>query len=54
MISGSGDKTTRQWDLESGREIEARDVCEQEVLAVGVSRVVTAVNTKEVMLRRES
>ncbi|KAG2343684.1 kinase-like protein [Suillus weaverae] len=38
MISGSGDKTTRQWDLEGGKEIEeARDVCEQEVHAVGVS-----------------
>ncbi|KAG1845604.1 hypothetical protein C8R48DRAFT_779843 [Suillus tomentosus] len=39
MISGSGDKTTRQWDLEAGKEIEdAQDVCEQEVYAVGVSR----------------
>ncbi|KAG2343685.1 WD40 repeat-like protein [Suillus weaverae] len=39
VISGSSDKTTRQWDLEAGKEIEeARDVCEQEVDAVGVSR----------------
>ncbi|KAG2057356.1 WD40 repeat-like protein [Suillus hirtellus] len=39
MISGSGDKTTRQWDLEAGKEIEdSQDVCEQEVYAVGVSR----------------
>ncbi|KAG2341783.1 kinase-like protein [Suillus weaverae] len=39
MISGSSDKTTRQWDLEGGKEIEeARDVCEQEVDAVSVSR----------------
>ncbi|KAG2361764.1 kinase-like domain-containing protein [Suillus spraguei] len=39
MISGSSDKTTRQWDLEAGKEIkEARDTCEQEVDAVAVSR----------------
>ncbi|KAG2345977.1 WD40 repeat-like protein [Suillus weaverae] len=38
MISGSYDKTTRQWDLKAGKEIkEARDVCE-EVWAVTVSR----------------
>jgi WD40 repeat protein len=39
MISGSVDKTTRQWDLKAGKEIEgARDVCEQEVFAVAVSQ----------------
>jgi len=39
MISGSDDKTTRQWDLKAGKEIEeARDICEQDVLAVGVSQ----------------
>jgi hypothetical protein len=39
MISGSLDKTTRQWDLKAGKEIEgARDVCEQKVLAVAVSQ----------------
>ncbi|KAG1728241.1 hypothetical protein EDD22DRAFT_961087 [Suillus occidentalis] len=39
MISGSEDKTTRQWDLEAGKEIEeVRDVCEKEVHAVAVSR----------------
>ncbi|KAG2343608.1 hypothetical protein BDR05DRAFT_837891, partial [Suillus weaverae] len=40
IISGSDDeKTTRQWDLQAGKEIEeARDVCEQEVHAVAVSR----------------
>jgi WD40 repeat protein len=39
MISGSNDKTTRQWDLKAGKEIEgARDVCEWEVWAVGVSQ----------------
>jgi WD40 repeat protein len=47
MISGSYDKTIRQWDLEAGKEIEeVRDVCEQGVRAVGASRdgrwVVTA------------
>jgi WD40 repeat protein len=37
MISGSYDKTARQWDLKEGKEIEeVRDVCE-EVLAVAVS-----------------
>ncbi|KAG1873589.1 kinase-like domain-containing protein [Suillus subalutaceus] len=46
-ISGSSDKTTRRWDLEAGKEIkEVRDVCEQEVHAVWISRnarwVVTA------------
>jgi WD40 repeat protein len=39
MISGSWDKTTRQWDLKAGREIEeAQNVCEGSVLAVAVSR----------------
>jgi WD40 repeat protein len=39
MISGSWDKTARQWDLETGKEIEeARGVCEGWVLAVAVSR----------------
>jgi len=39
MISGSQDKTTRQWDLKTGKEIEgARDVCECEVWAVAVSQ----------------
>jgi WD40 repeat protein len=47
MISGSDDKTARQWDLKEGKEIEeVRHVCEEEVLAVAVSRdsrwVVTA------------
>ncbi|KAG2335402.1 WD40 repeat-like protein, partial [Suillus weaverae] len=47
MISGSSDKTARRWDLRAGKEIEeAREVCEQKVYAVGVSRdgrwVVTA------------
>jgi WD40 repeat protein len=39
MISGSDDKTARQWDLKAGREIEeARDVCESDVWAVTLSR----------------
>ncbi|KAG2343646.1 WD40 repeat-like protein [Suillus weaverae] len=39
MFSGSQDKTTRQWDLQAGKEIEeARDVCEEEVWAAAVSR----------------
>ncbi|KAJ8584496.1 WD40 repeat-like protein [Rhizopogon salebrosus TDB-379] len=39
MISGSGDKTVRLWDLETGKEVEkARVVREQEVRAVAVSR----------------
>ncbi|KAG1778447.1 hypothetical protein EV702DRAFT_1196436 [Suillus placidus] len=47
MISGSGDKTIRRWDLREGKEIkEAREVCDDLVEAVGVSRdgrwVVTA------------
>jgi WD40 repeat protein len=47
MISGSRDKTVRQWDIQTGKEIEEmRDVCEESVNAVAVSRdgrwVVTA------------
>jgi WD40 repeat protein len=47
MISGSWDKTIRRWDLREGKEIkEAREVCEEDISAVGVSRdgrwVVTA------------
>jgi WD40 repeat protein len=39
MSSGSRDKTTRQWDLKEGKEIEkVRDVCKEEVWAVAVSR----------------
>jgi tricorn protease-like protein len=39
MISGSDDKTARQWDLKAGKEIEdARSVCEECVYAVTVSR----------------
>jgi WD40 repeat protein len=39
MISGSLDKTTRQWDLKAGKEIEeARGECEEGVYAVAVSR----------------
>jgi WD40 repeat protein len=47
MISGSGDKGIRRWDLRKGKEIEkAREVYEDVLAAVGVSRdgrwVVTA------------
>ncbi|KAG2339313.1 hypothetical protein BDR05DRAFT_968057 [Suillus weaverae] len=39
MISGSLDRTTRQWDLKAGTEIErARGVFEKKVWAVAVSR----------------
>lgn len=39
IISGSRDKTVRRWDLQEGKEIaEARDVCEESVYAVAVSR----------------
>lgn len=39
MISGSWDKTTRQWKLQEGKEIEeARNVCERGIWAVAVSR----------------
>jgi WD40 repeat protein len=38
MISGSQDRTTRQWDLKEGKEIEeGQDVCKEEVQAVAVS-----------------
>ncbi|OJA14067.1 hypothetical protein AZE42_09091 [Rhizopogon vesiculosus] len=38
MISASGDKAVRQWDLQAGKEIEkARKVCEYKVRAVAVS-----------------
>ena len=38
MIGGSSDNSARRWDLRTGKEIvEARFVCEQEVLAVAVS-----------------
>ncbi|KAG1815674.1 WD40-repeat-containing domain protein [Suillus subaureus] len=50
LISGSDDKTARQWDLQARKEMnEAQDVREQEVCVVGVSRdgrwVVTAEGT---------
>jgi WD40 repeat protein len=39
MFSGCRDGTSRRWDLETGKEIEeARDVCEQDIWAVAVSR----------------
>jgi WD40 repeat protein len=39
MISGSDDRTARQWDLKEGKEIEeAQDVCKEGVWAVAVSR----------------
>jgi WD40 repeat protein len=39
LISGSHDKTARQWDLTAGKEIEeARDVCERHVWVVAVSK----------------
>ncbi|KAG2361614.1 quinon protein alcohol dehydrogenase-like superfamily [Suillus spraguei] len=39
IISGSLDKTTRQWDLKAGKEIEgAKEVFEKRVCAVAVSR----------------
>jgi WD40 repeat protein len=39
MISGSQDKTARQWDLKAGKEIEETwGVCEEKVYAVAVSR----------------
>jgi WD40 repeat protein len=38
MISGSGDKTARQWDLKEGKEVEeVRYACEKRVRAVAVS-----------------
>jgi WD40 repeat protein len=49
MFSGSIDGTSRRWDLQTGKEIEeARDVCEQDISAVTVSRdgrwVVTSID----------
>ncbi|KAJ8590558.1 WD40 repeat-like protein [Rhizopogon salebrosus TDB-379] len=39
MISGSRDKTSRQWDLQAGMELEeVRDTCDDEVDVVAVSR----------------
>jgi WD40 repeat protein len=39
MISGSLDKTARQWDLDAGKEVEeARGVCEGSVWAMTVSK----------------
>ncbi|KAG2745611.1 WD40 repeat-like protein [Suillus brevipes Sb2] len=39
IISGSNDKTARQWDLKTGKEIEeALSVCERIVYAMAVSR----------------
>ncbi|KAG2073610.1 WD40 repeat-like protein [Suillus decipiens] len=39
MISASGDKTIRQWDLREGKEIEkAREVCKNHVEVMEVSR----------------
>jgi WD40 repeat protein len=52
MMSGSYDNTTRQWDIQTGKEIErARDMCEWDVRAVAVSRdgrwVITAGGDRE-------
>jgi WD40 repeat protein len=52
MISGSWDKTSRQWDLQAGMELgEVRDTCDDEVRAVAVSRngrwVITVTNNHE-------
>jgi WD40 repeat protein len=39
MISGSDNKTARQWDLKEGKEIEeVRNVCKERVWAVAVSK----------------
>ncbi|KAG2741004.1 WD40 repeat-like protein [Suillus brevipes Sb2] len=39
MVSGSHDKTARQWDLKAGKEVEeVRDICDEYVWAVAVSR----------------
>jgi WD40 repeat protein len=39
MISGSDDKTARQWDLKAGKEIgDAQSICEECVYTVAVSR----------------
>ncbi|KAJ8580478.1 YVTN repeat-like/Quino protein amine dehydrogenase [Rhizopogon salebrosus TDB-379] len=52
MISGSFDKTSRQWDLQAGMELEeVRDICDDEVRAVAVSRngrwVITVTNNHD-------
>jgi WD40 repeat protein len=52
MISGSLDKTSRQWDLQAGMELEeVRDTCDDEVRAVAVSRngrwVITVTNNHD-------
>ncbi|KAJ8590842.1 hypothetical protein M405DRAFT_815423, partial [Rhizopogon salebrosus TDB-379] len=52
MFSGSRDGTSLRWDLETGKEIdETRDVCEQNIWAVAVSRdgrwVVTSIGEDE-------
>jgi WD40 repeat protein len=39
IVSGGSDKTTRRWDLQTGKEIDgARDVYEWDVLVMAVSR----------------
>ncbi|KAG1814009.1 WD40-repeat-containing domain protein [Suillus subaureus] len=39
MISGSGNKTARRWNLREGKDIkEAREVCKNRIEVVGVSR----------------
>jgi WD40 repeat protein len=39
MISGSDDRTTRQWDMQTGKEIEkTQDIYEWDVIEVAVSR----------------
>jgi len=39
MVSTSYDKTTQQWDLQTGKEInEAWDVCEQELWKISLPR----------------
>jgi WD40 repeat protein len=58
MISGSGDGTSRRWNLETGKEIEeARDVGEHNIRAVKVSRdgrwVVTSTAVPPVLHRGE-
>ncbi|KAJ8591401.1 WD40 repeat-like protein [Rhizopogon salebrosus TDB-379] len=52
MVSGSWDKTSRQWDLQAGVELEeVRDTCDDEVRAVAVSRngrwVITVTNNHD-------
>ncbi|KAG1868074.1 quinon protein alcohol dehydrogenase-like superfamily [Suillus tomentosus] len=39
IVSGSSDKTTREWNLETGKEIKkARHVCKQKVHTIEISR----------------